>query len=427
MAKLRRALDLVSATSYGIGIIIGAGIYVLIGVAAGLTGASLWLSFLVAAVVATFTGLSYSELASMYPRSAAEYVYIKKAYRNDFYAFILGWLIIFTGIVSASAASLGFSSYFSPLFNAPFILSAAGLIVFLSLVNYIGIREASKFNLILVAVTIFGLIFVISAGVPSFGNSNLLDFSKGFSGLFAASAIIFFAYLGFEEIVNVAEETRNPRRILPKALTLAIGISTLLYILVSISSVSLVDAETLAKSDAPLAEAVQKSFLGNTGGLMISIIALFATISTVLGILVVTSRMIWGMAREKALPKILARVHPITKTPWIAIMIVGVLSIAFLSLGNLETVASITSVGALIIFVNINLAVIWLRYAKPNMKRTFRSPLNIGKYPLLASLGVFTSLFMIFQFETNIILFGILIAVTGAFFYILRKQKIIPV
>ncbi len=423
---LKRELGLFEATMYGVGIIIGAGIYALIGPAAGLTGNALWMAFVIGAAVSIFTGLSYAELSSMFPKEAAEYIYIKKAYRQEYFAFLLGWLIIFTGVVSIATVALGFAGYFNSLFNLGdnwiSILVGGALIAILSFVNFSGIKETSNFNIIFTSITILGLLIVIALGVGKFGTVNYFQPSMGYSGIFTAAALIFFAYIGFEDIVNVSEETKKPRKIIPRALLFAVIISTVLYALTSISAVSLASPEALSQSSAPLALAVSNSFLGQNAQLLLDIIALFATAGTVLGILVVTSRMVYGMAEQKSVPKILSRLHKRNQTPHVAILLISIAAISFLFFGSIREVAEITSLGALSTFTAVNLALIWLRFTKPNLKRAFRTPLNIGKYPVIAFLGVFSNLFMIFQFRWPIISTTLIILAIGTAIYILHRK-----
>lgn len=428
MPQLKRHIGTFEAVFYGLGIILGAGIYVLIAPAAGFAGNAIWLSFLLAAVLATFTGLSYAELGSMFPKAAAEYVYIRRAYKSNLFAFMLGWLIIFTGIISVSAVALGFTGYFADLFGIteeasrqiiPMI--SIFLIALMGFVNFLGIREVSRANIFMTSTVILGLLIIIALGAGSFGAVDYFEMPKGLSGVFLAASLIFFAYLGFEEIVNVAEETRRPRKVIPKAIIIAVVVSTALYILTSVSVVSIEGWLKLAESRAPLAD-VAGAVLGHNGGLLLSAIAMFATGSTVLGLMLVTSRMIWGMAKHGALPKLLAHIHG-RSTPVAAIIVVAVGSAIFVFLGDIGHLASVTSVGALIIFLNINLALIWLRYTKPDFERPFRIPLNVGKYPLMAGFGVFVSLLMLFQFSISLIATGALVAAVGGVVFLIYKRK----
>jgi len=440
--RLKRELGLFEAVFYGLGIIIGAGVYVLIGEAAALAGNALWLSFFAGALISTFTGLSYAELSAMYPKAAAEFVYVKKAYGSKLFAFLIGWLIIFTGIVSAATVSLGFSknlrgftcqfffdcSHYNSAkaFDTITIIAiSAALIAGLSFVNFAGIKESSRFNIIFTSVEIIGLVIIIFLGLPAVGKIDYFYSPLGTKGIFSAAALIFFAYIGFEDIVNIAEETKSPKKNIPYALILAIAITMLLYIFTAIASVSIAGWEELASSDAPLAYAASKTFLGPNAYLLLSVITLFATSSTVLIILVVTSRMVYGMARENSFPALLGRVHRRTKTPWMAVAAIGLLSMAFVLVGDMAVIANVTSLGALVSFMVINLSLIWLRYTKPKLKRPFKVPFNIGNYPVLAFCGVFTCWFLIFQFEWHIIAVSIVVVAAGAVFYWLRRNKII--
>jgi len=430
MPQLKRRIGTIEALFYGLGVIVGAGIYVLIAPAAGFAGNAVWLSFLLAAALATFTGLGYAELGSMFPKAAAEYVYIRRAYKSHLFAFMLGWLIIFTGMVSISAVSLGFTGYFADLFGVTeetaryFVpLISAGLIALMAFVNFLGIKETSRLNIIMTSVVIIGLLIIIflAFGSGRIGTVDYFEMPNGLQGVFLAASLIFFAYLGFEEIVNVAEETKHPRRVMPKAIILAVIISTALYVLTSISVVSLLGWLNLAESHAPLADAAAV-VLGHNGELLLSGIALLATASTVLGLILVVSRMIWGMSREGALPKFLSHIHA-RSTPAAAIVAVAVGSMAFVFLGDIEHVASVTSAGALIIFLNVNLALIWLRYTRPDMHRPFRVPLNIGKYPLVAGMGVFVSMLMLFQFDLRILWVAAVVVAAGVVMFLVYKRK----
>jgi len=424
--KLRRELGLLEATIYGVGIILGAGIYAIIGKAAGLAGNALWLSFLFGAVVASFTGLSYAELSTMFPKAAAEYIYVRKAYGSKFLAFLIGWLIIFAAIVSVSAVSLGFSGYFIDLIgkflilpfseNILIIITSFVLIAVLSFINLRGIKESSKFNMVFTVIEVIGLIIVIVLGLGSFGKVNYFDSPNGINGILSATTLIFFAYLGFEDIANIAEETKEPRKNIPMAFVFAILFTTLLYILVSISAVSLANWQDLASSPAPLAFAVSQ-VLGNSAYFVLSFIALFATSNTVLILLIVASRMMYGMSKEKSLPEQLSMLDKETRTPWVAVIAIMLFSFVFVLPSKIEIVASMTSLISFITFAAVNLSLIWLRFTMPKMKRTFRMPLNIGKFPVLAFLGLIFCVFMIFQFDLILILFGFGILALGAVGY----------
>jgi len=417
---LTRSVGLFGAVAYGVGIILGAGIYVLIGPAAGLAGNSVWLSFIIGALISSLTGLSYAELSTMYPKAAAEYIYVKRAFKSEILAFLTGWLIIFTGIVSMSTVALGFAGYFKALFTAPIILIAIILIIILSLLNFIGIDKSSKVNIIFTAIEVGGLLIVIILGMTKIGTVNYFE-APNLPGVFAASALMFFAYLGFQDIVNIAEETKNPQKNLPRALILSIAVTAIFYVLVGLAVVNLASIETLATSQAPLSYAVS-TILGPNGFSIMSYIALFATANTVLITSIVGSRMIYGMAKDKALPTFLSKVSKKTKAPYTAILAVMVFSIFFIFIGDIELVANITSLGVFITFALVNLSLIYLRYKKPNLQRPFKVPLNIKKFPVIPFLGLISCLLMLTQFDLFVLIFGVALLGIGVIVFTIYKK-----
>lgn len=417
---MQRDIGLFEATSWGVGIILGAGIYVLIGEAAGIAGNAVWLSFILGAVVASLTGLSYAELASLFPREAAEYVYVKIACGCEILSFIVGWLTVITGIISVAAVALGFSGYFSALFGVSRELVAILLIGGLSSINFIGIKESTRINVVFTGIELAGLVLIVVLGIGRLGTVNLLESPQGVSGILSASALIFFAYLGFEDVVNIAEESKNPEKTIPIALILSVIVTTILYALVAIATVSLADWRVLSFSSAPLAYAASQA-LGETIFGIMSIIALFATSNTVLIMLVVGSRMIYGMAREAAFPRVLARLHPTTRTPWVAIILTMITAIVFVFIGDLELIASVTSFGAFITFLAVNIALLYVRYRQPNASRPFKIPVNIYGFPVTGFLGIISCLFLVLQFDVNVLISGSVFVIIGFIVYGLTK------
>ncbi|MGI0004794.1 MAG: APC family permease, partial [Nitrososphaera sp.] len=384
--QLRQNIGLFQAIMYGTGLILGAGIYVLIGDVAGIAGNAMWISFLLAAVIATFTGLSYAELTSMLPKSAAEYVFVKNAFGNNLFAFVTGWLIIFVAVVSAAAVAIGFSGYLAGFIPGVHpIVSAVMLVVALSAINFIGIRQSAWMNTIFTLVELAGLAIIIGAGllIASPAAENYYEMPPTItSGPLAVGAILgaaglaFFAYFGFENLANLAEETRNARKAIPVALVASIVITTVIYVLVAVSAIALVGWDELSSTDAPLALAAEKAF-GRTGTVLMSSIALFATTNTVLALLVAGSRIVFGMASDHALPASLSKVHPKTQTPFMAVLAVmaGTIGIVAVSSGRIDAVASVAVFGIFIVYAFVNLSLIRLRYRKPEMERPFLSPL----------------------------------------------------
>jgi len=417
---LRQEVGLFAITSWGVGIILGAGIYVLVGEAAGIAGNSVWLSFILGAMVASLTGLSYAELSSVFPKDAAEYVYVKIACGCEILSFMVGWLTILTGIISVSTVALGFAGYFQGLFGFPRILAALVLIFILSYINFLGIKESTRMNILFTLVEAGGLILFIAIGLGSLGRVDLLEAPNGLSGVLSAAALIFFAYLGFEDIVNIAEETKEPEKTIPRALVISILITTLLYVVVAFVSVNLADWQILGESNAPLAFA-SSQVLGENAFTLMSIIALFATSNTVLIMLVVGSRMIYGMAKEGAFPRFLSKIDSKKDTPSLAIVVTMLISILFLFIGDLELIAALTSFGAFITFAFVNISLIYIRYRRTELERPFRAPLNVGRFPITGFLGLVTCLFFVLQFDVTVILSGSIFMVVGLVLYKVLK------
>jgi len=418
-------MGLFQLTMYGVGLTLGAGIYVLIGEAAGFAGNSVWISFTLAAIVAIFAGLSYAELTALFPKAAAEYVFVKNAFKNNFIAFIIGWLTAITSMITAATVALGFGGYFKEFVGLPITLSAILLLGVLSFVNFIGIKQSAWMNTIFAVITAAGLGLIIFLGV-TFGSAEPVDYMEapnGITGIVLAFILIFFAFIGFEDMANVGEEVKRPKKTLPRAIILCILITGIIYVLVSLSVVRILNWEELGQSAAPLSDVAHKA-LGIEGRLTLSIIALFATASTVLITLVAGARILYGMARNRSLPFLLGKVHSKTKTPWIAVIGIFVTAVAFAFIGDIVIVANITVFAIVITFAMVNLSVILLRYVQPEVERPFRVPVNIGKFPILPLFGLGATVYMAVQFELEIVAVGLAIIAAGVIFYLVFNRRI---
>jgi len=427
--KLKRRVSLFGVTVYGVGNVLGAGIYALIGEVVGITGNLSWLAFVLASITGALTGLSYAELSAMYPKSAAEFVYTEEAFKIRILSFLLGWIIIFSGILSAATVALGFANYLAALIGIPSIILtvilAAILIVILSLVNFIGIKASTWTNILFTFIEAAGLILIIIIGIPHFGSVNYLELPIGssFTVVFSAVALIFFAYIGFEDIANIAEEVKNPTKNLPKAIIYSIIITTILYCLTAISIVSILPYSEIADSPAPL-NAVTTVVLGPIGGIIMSFIALFATANTVLIMMIVTSRMMYGMARDKALPEGLSKISPKYRTPALAVLITMILTMVPLFLGDISIVANATVFGVLITFFLVNLSLIALRRKRPDLERPFKLKPNVGWMPIIALLGCIVCFVLLFTFNLLIVVIQLIIVLCGVVVFYAMKSKI---
>jgi len=433
--ELKRRISLFGVTLYGIGNILGAGIYALIGEVVGHTGNISWLIFIIASVIGALTGLSYAELSAMYPKSAAEFVYTEEAFKIRLLSFLLGWIIIFSGIFSAATVALGFAGYLATLIGiSPIILVvifAVLLIVILSLINFVGIRASTWTNILFTIIEASGLILIIIIGIPYLGSVNyfVLPIGSSFGSIFSAVALIFFAYIGFEDIANIAEEVKKPARNLPRAIVYSIIVTTVLYCLTAISVVSILPYDEIANSQAPLSSVVS-AVLGPTGGIIMSFIALFATANTVLIMMIVTSRMMYGMARDKALPEGLSKVSTKFKTPALAVLVTMILTIIPLGLfffGDISTVAEATVFGVLITFFLVNLSLIVLRKKKPELERPFKLKPNIRWLPIVSLLGCIACFGLFFSFANlegllTIIIQAIIVLCGVVVFYAMKSK-----
>jgi len=422
---LKRQLSVVELTLMGVGMILGAGIYALIGVAGAEAGPSLWLAFLTAGVISLLTSLTYAELAAMMPRAGSSYHYVREAFHSPNLAFLSGWLLIAATVIAATTVAWGFANYVSTL-GVPLdpFYAAAAVLVLAVWVNLRGVRMTSLVNELATVLEALGLVVVIFVGLSLVGFSPILsaEMPRGLDGFMGAVALAFFAFIGFEVIANEAGEARRPGRDVPLALLLAVLISAALYTLTAISFTSLLSYDqivSLAESGkGPLATAV-----GSVGGgtllLALSIVALFSTGNTILLCITSASRMLYGVATRQALPALFARTRE--ATPVNALLFSGLVAILLLFAGKMEVVANATVLGMLAVFALDNLAVIKLRFEWPGAHRPFRIPLNYGEVPLTALFG-FLSCVGLFSYSAALMpeAFAIFLAL-GLVGFILRK------
>ncbi|UCF50022.1 MAG: amino acid permease [Thermoplasmatales archaeon] len=410
MTKLERSLSLWELTLMSVGIILGAGIYVILGEAAGLSGNSLWLSFIIAAIVATLTALSYAELSSRFPKAGAEYVYVENSFGKRL-AWLVGWLIIAGSVIASATVAIGFSRYFSAIFDTPILAVAFIMLIIIGIILIIGVQETATLTIIFMVIEAIGLIIIIIIGLPNFGKVNYFEAAQGFKGIIEGGVLIFFSYLGFEGITRLAAETENPKKNIPKAIIYSIVITTIVYILVGIAAVSVVPWEELAHAKAPLALVAERVF-GSNSFLILSIIALFSTFNTALVMLLSGSRLIFGIAERKALPRIFMSVLKRFKTPWASIIVIIIASMLFLLLEDLKTIANLTNFTIFVVFIVINASVIYFRYKKP-IDKGFKVPLSVGRFPIIPLFGIITSVFMITNLSLFVLALGAVLIIVG--------------
>ena len=422
---LARSLSLTQLIFYGVGTIVGAGIYTIIGSAAGLAGTALWVSMLCAGAAAFLTALSYGELVSMLPKAGAEYQFLKEAFpKAPLVSFLAGFLIALNAAATSATVSLAFAGYLKVFLELPAPLTALALLSLCTAINIVGLRQSTWVSIGMIVIEVSGLLLLIVMGLfkGDAGSAITLPTFGDAPGIFTATALVFFVYIGFEDVANLSEEAKNPRRDVPRALLWSVAVTSLVYLLVIWAVFAVMDPSQLAQSDSPLTAAGRAvaPWLGQT----LAVTAMFATASTALISLVSISRLLFGMARDGDMPRALAKTMSRRKTPWVAALALYAGACVLLPLGEVRIIASVSALAILMVFVGVHSAVIALRFKSPGRERPFRTPLHVGRLPLLPPLGIAISLALMTQFEP------VVYAVTGgavvfgmAVYWITRRTR----
>jgi APA family basic amino acid/polyamine antiporter len=382
--QLRRVMGPGLLLLFIVGDILGTGVYALIGDVAAEVGGAAWLPFLIAFGIAVITAFSYLELVTKYPQAAGAALYTHKAFGIHFLTFLVTFTVMCSGIVSASTASRFFAANFFIAFD--FSWGTAGLVglallfmALLAAVNLRGVGESVKLNVVLTIVEITGLLLVLFAGMWAFTRGVDVDFSRvvafdtteeknAFVAVTAATSLAFFAMVGFEDSVNMAEECKDPVRIFPRMMLSGLGIAGVVYVLISIVAVALVPVGTLEESDTPLVEVVKVGAPGLAIQDILPFISMFAVSNTALINMLMASRLIYGMARQRVLPPALGAVHPSRLTPWVAIVFTTLIAFGviiyvavFANSRAIAILGGTTSLLLLAVFTVVNIAVLVLR------------------------------------------------------------------
>ena len=376
--ELKRTLSLTQITFYGLGTILGAGIYVLVGKVAGDAGMYAPVSFVVAAVLAVLTGLSYAELCARYPKSAGVAFYTHQGFGRQHLSVTAGFLIILTGLVSAATLVNGFVGYLQVFVAAPDWIVITLLVLALGALAAWGIDESVFAASAITLIEVGGLLLILFVAGGSLADLPArlpelippLD-ASAWHGVLLGTFLAFYAFIGFEDMVNVAEEVKRPERNLPRAILIAIGVSTLLYLLVSLVAVLALPPAELSQTRAPLALIYERTT--GSAPTLISVISLFAVVNGALVQIIMGSRVFYGMSREGWLHRALGHVHVRTRTPLLATALVTALVLVLALWLPLVTLAKATSFIILIVFAIINLALarIKLRVSRPDGVRTY--------------------------------------------------------
>ena len=364
---LKRSLSLLQATLYGLGVTIGAGIYVLIGAAAARAGMHAPVAFVLAAVLMALTAASFAELAGRMPVAAGEAAYVRDAFQSDKLALLVGLLVIAVAVVSAAAISVGSAGYISVFIALPEPVLIAAVVLAMGAIAGWGIKESVIFAGVMTVIEVGGLLLLILAGMasgpelvtrlpevlPPLGDASVI------AGLMGTVMLAVFAFIGFESLANVAEEVRDPQRTLPRAIFLTLALSTLLYVLVVWVALVAVPREELAQSKAPLALVFER--LTGASPHTMSLIAIVATLNGIIVQVIMSSRVLYGLARQGELPAFFGAVNSATQTPLNATAITTALVLVLAVLLPLHHLADLTSRITLVVFALVNLALIRIK------------------------------------------------------------------
>ena len=376
-----------------VGDILGGGIYALVGEVGDKVGGAFWTGFAVAGIVAAFTAASYAELVSKYPQAGGAALFVHKAFKLPLLTFMIAFAVVCSGVASAATLATAFGGdYLSEFVDLPTVLVGVVVIGVLSLINFRGIKESVSFNMGCTLIELTGLVLVAAIGAAFLfdGGGDVgraFEFKEGEAPLLlviSGASLAFYALIGFEDSVNVAEETRDAPATFPRTLFLGLGIAGAVYLLVTIIASMAVPTDTLAGSDGPLLEVVQLGPLAmNTK--VFSAIALFALVNGALINMVMASRLIYGMGEQRVIPPWFASIHPGRRTPWAGIVLSGSLAAVLVVIGDLETLADTTVLLLLLAFVAVHVSVLVLRRT-PVDHEHFRAWTG---FPILGALSCF--------------------------------------
>src|ERR1700741_1340802 len=413
--ELRRVMGPGLLLLFVVGDILGTGVYALTGDVAAEVGGAAWVPFLVAFLIATVTAFSYLELVTKYPQAAGAALYTHKAFGIQFVTFLVAFVVMCSGITSASTASRFFAANFETAFDldwgkAGIVIVALLFMAMLAAVNLRGVGESVKLNVALTIIEISGLLMVILVGLWAFTGGADVDFfpvvpfetaadKNAFLAVTAATSLAFFAMVGFEDSVNMAEETKDPVRVFPKVLLSGLTIAGFVYVLVAIVAVALVPIGTLEASDTPLVEVVKAGAPGLPIETILPFISMFAVSNTALINMLMASRLIYGMARQHVLPPVLGAGHPTRHPPWVAIVFTTLIAFglifyvtAFANSDAIAVLGGTTSLLLLTVFAVVNVAVLVLRRDVREAGGHFRTPTALPVIGCLASLYLVTPL-----------------------------------
>jgi amino acid transporter len=371
---LRRVVPGWVLVLFVVGDVLGAGIYTLVGQVSAEVGGAIWAPLLVAFGLALLTAASYAEMVTRFPRAGGAAVYVERAFRTPIASFLVGTSMLAAGLVSAAALSVAFAGdYLATLVDLPAAPVAVGFLLILALLNARGIKESLAANVVMTVVEIAGLVLVVVLAAAVLGRGDGTPSQVGVvegdgvgavgaaGAIAAATVLAFYSFVGFEVSANVAEEARDPRRAYPRALFLGLGVAAVLYVLVALAVAATVPLDRLAGSTAPLLEVVRVAEAA-VPEQVFSVVALVAVGNGALLALIMSSRLAYGMARERLFPSGLARLLPNRRTPWVAIVATTAVAAVLAWTGDIASLAATTVLLLLVVFVAVNASVLALRW-----------------------------------------------------------------
>lgn len=368
MTELKRTIGFSMLTLYGLGTILGAGIYVLVGKVAITAGLYAPISFLIAALLAGVSGYSYAKLSALFPKSAGEAVYIQEAFNKQTLSTVIGWMVVLTGIVSAATISKGFVGYLQVFIPIPDFWAITLLLITMTALAAWGVSESVMVTAITTIMGIVGLGIILIYSIPAFSTlpdrlhelTPSLNSDDIWYGILLGAFLAFYAFIGFEDMVNMAEEVKEPQRTLPKAIIAAIIISSLFYYFIALAAVLQLPLNELTASKAPMADIMERH--SHSMAWFISLISLAAVVNGALVQIIMGARVLYGMGKQGLAPAWLATLHPARQTPLLATLLLG--GIVWLLATNLDltNLAKITSFIIIVVFLLVNTGLITLHY-----------------------------------------------------------------
>jgi basic amino acid/polyamine antiporter, APA family len=419
--ELKRAISRNMLLLFVVGDVLGAGIYALVGEVGGRVGGAIWAAFALALALAFFTAVAYAELVTKYPRAAGAALYVNKAFGVSFVTFMVAFAVMASGLTSASTLARAFGGdYLAEFVSVPTVAVAIAFLLVVALVNSRGIGESVKLNVGFTLIELSGLLLVVVVGAAALLDGvgdpgRALEIKDGealLPAIMAGAGLAFYALIGFEDSVNVAEETRDPERNYPRALFGGLLIAGVVYLAVSAVASMAVPTDTLAGSSGPLLEVVQLGPLA-IDTKVFAAIALFAVANSALINMIMASRLLYGMANQRIVPAAFGRVLPGRRTPWVAIIFTTLLAVVLVSTGDLSTLADMTVLLLLAVFVLVNVSVLVLRRDHVEHEH-FRAP------TLLPVIGAGVSVAVMFTKDGEIFLRAGLLLLVGVGFWIVN-------